>query len=113
MPSLFKFDRKKRPVAPADPGSELDYSVSSWLEGLLFIEPTDWTIEPAVPGVPYSKGINPAPVVIDQVTYQAGQIAFAWVKDLQPGIEYTVTVKGTFTGGRKDERSFILQCQQL
>lgn len=111
MPSRFKVDLNG-PYIDADPGSDADYSVSSWLEGLNFTA-VDFSILPVVPGVPYNEVINIDPVVIDGRTYAPGQIASAWIKNLQPGVTYTVNVAGTFTGGRKDERSFRMVCKEL
>ena len=112
MPSLFKLDRTKRPVVPADPASDLDYSVSSWLEGLLFTDAV-WSIEPAVTDGLHAPSINLNPVVIDGVTYQPGELAITWIKNLAAGTDYVVTLRGTFTGNRIDERSFTVQCRQL
>ena len=112
MPSLFKLDRKKRAVVPADPGSDLDYSVNSWLEGLLFTD-AEWSIEPPVAGGLHTPSINSNPVVIDGVTYQPGELATIWITNLVDGQDYVVTVHGTFAGNRIDERSFTVQCRQL
>lgn len=111
MPSAFKVDLAG-PYIDADPGSDLDYSVSSWLEGLLFTA-VIWSISPAVVNVPYNDQINASPVVIDGRTYAPGQIASAWIKDLQPGVTYEVNLAATFTGGRKDQRTFRIVCKQL
>jgi hypothetical protein len=108
MPSVFQQDDLGY-WAKADPDSELDYSVVSWLEGLLFLD-VAWSIAPAVAGVPYDEFINPVPVTIDGVEYAAGQVAGVWVKDLTVGVVYTLTAHATFTGNRIDDRSFRLRC---
>ena len=108
MSSAFLLDADG-PWAKADPDSELDYSIVSWLEGLLFTAVT-WSISPPVAGVPYDDFINVAPVVIDGKTYIIGQVAGTWVKDLVAGTTYTLTAHATFTGNRIDDRSFRLRC---
>lgn len=110
MTTAFKTD-DLGPYVEADPNSDLDYSITCWLEGVSF-ESLNWIISPEVPGVPYNPQINAAPVEIDGVSYSAGKVASCWIKGLQEGLEYLVTLQATFTGGRKDDRSFRVKCLQ-
>jgi hypothetical protein len=110
MASAFQTD-EHGPYVEVDPGADIDYSVTCWVEGLFFTDGT-WEIVPNVAGVPYNAQINASPVTIDGVTYAAGKVASAWIKDLQIGVEYVVTLHATFTGGRKDDRSFRMKCRQ-
>lgn len=111
MPSAFQVDHNGRRFIVADPDSDLDYSVSSWLEGLVFTA-AEWSIEPVVAGALHSQSINGAPVVIDGVTWQAGELATTWIKSLAAGQDYDVKLRATFTGSRIDERTFRVLCRQ-
>lgn len=111
MASAFKKDEIGDYIE-ADPGSDLDYSVTTWLEGLSFVSAT-WVITPNVAGSPYNESVNVAPVTIDGVQYAVGKVASAWIKGLTAGVEYLVEVKAVFTGNRKDERSFRIRCRNL
>ena len=95
----------------ADPESDLDYSITSWLEGLIFLSAA-WSISPTGSGeVIYNDSINVGDVVIDGVTYAAGKVASTWIKGLNEGVEYTVTLHATFTGNRIDDRTFRIRCK--
>lgn len=106
--TIFEIGSDGIPFAFVDPGSDIDYSYACWVEGVIFIAPTTWAILPAIGGVPYNSAINPAPVTIDGVLYDTGKVTSAWIKSLLAGTTYLVTIQATFTGGRKDERSFKL-----
>lgn len=108
MPSAFKTD-EFGPYIEADPESELDYSITTWLEDLLFTA-IDWELSPPVAGALYQPLINTNPLVVDGKLYSIGQVASTWIKDLQAGQEYVVTLHATFTGDRKDDRSFRIKC---
>lgn len=108
MPTAFKSD-DLGPYIDADPDSDLEYSITCWLEGVIFTN-LSWSISPAVTNVPYNPQINPAPVVIDGVTYNTGKIASCWIKSLEAGKEYVVTLHATFSGNRIDDRSFRIKC---
>ena len=110
MPTAFLQDEFGAYIE-ADPGADIDYSVTCWVEGLIFTAAT-WEIVPTVASVPYNSQINAAPVTIDGVTYAIGKVASAWIKDLIAGVQYSVTVHATFTGGRKDDRTFRIKCKQ-
>lgn len=113
MPSAFKLGKDGKPFVEADPGSDLDYSLPSWLDGLAYSGLPTWTISPPVTGIPYNRSLNASPVTIDGVLYEANFVATAWIKDLAAGQTYTVNVAATFAGGRKDERSFKIVCKEL
>lgn len=110
MPTAFFRNENGEDVVLADPDSDLDYSVSTWLEGLLFIAGTSWLVSPAGPTL-YNPQINITTITVDGVPYVAGKIASTWIKDLVAGKRYKVTLKGTFTGNRKDDRSFFIECR--
>lgn len=109
MPTAFLTDEHGDYVE-ADPDSDLDYSITSWLEGLNFVTAV-WTITPAITAVPYDPTINVAPVTIGGVVYAAGKVATAWIKNLAAGQEYKVNVRGTFTNNRIDDYSFRIRCK--
>lgn len=112
MPSAFKLGKDGKPYVEADPGSDLDYSLPSWLEGVAYNGLPTWTITPAVAGVPYNRSLNTEQVEIDGVTYEVNFVATAWIKDLVAGQTYLVNVAANFVGGRKDERSFNIVCKE-
>jgi hypothetical protein len=110
MPSAFKLGSDGTPYVLADPGSDLDYSVTSWLEGLAFID-VDWSVEPALAGGSvYGDSLNAAPVIIDGVEYAIGYVASVFIKNMVAGQTYSVKASATFEGSRKDERTFLIQC---
>jgi hypothetical protein len=98
------------PFVYADPDSDMDYSISCWVAGVIFTNVV-WSISPNVVGALYNQTINNAPVTIDGVDYASGKIATSWIKGLTSGIDYTVTVHATFSGGQVDDRSFIVKCR--
>jgi len=110
MPSSFLVDDLGNYVL-ADPQSDLDYSITCWIEGVIFVSAI-WTITPAGPTV-HDPSINGSPVTIDGIQYATGKVATAWITGLELGKEYVVTVEGTFSGGQVDQRSFRIRCQQL
>jgi hypothetical protein len=112
MPSDFRIDKDGVPIVDADPNSDLDYSVSSWLEGLLFTA-VDWVVTPDDGNVEvYNSQINAAPVVIDGVTYAIGQLASTWIRGMVVGTTYEIRLRGTFTGNRIDDRTFRVRCKE-
>jgi len=110
MPSQFIKNDLGEDMVVVDPDSDVDYTISCWMEGL-FYTAIDWQISPSVGPVIYNFQINGAPVTINGVTYAAGKLASLWIKTLADGQEYRVTLKATFTGNRKDDKSFIIQCR--
>lgn len=113
MPTAFQTDKNGRAIVVADPSSDLDYSISSWLEAAVFTAAA-WTITPNVPGALHDPGINASPVVVDGVSYAAGMLATTWIDAslLAIGTEYRVNLHGTFTAGREDDRSFIVRLKE-
>jgi hypothetical protein len=111
MPSAFRIDKDGVPIIDADPDSELDYSITSWLEGLLFTG-VDWELSPEVADVPYNDSINADAVTIDGVEYAAGEVATVWLKDLSAGQTYTLRCRATFTGSRIDDRTIKIRCRE-
>jgi hypothetical protein len=101
------------PALDVDPGADKDYSIiwHDWLNGDSVTAST-WAVSPAGP-VTYSPSINSGPVTIDGVAYAAGTVTTVWIKTLTAGARYTVTNSITTAGGRKDERSFVLNCRNL
>jgi hypothetical protein len=94
-----------------DPESDLDYSIASWIEGVLFNASPTWAVAPSGP-VLYNGSLNGAPVTIDGVTYAANELATIWIKGpMVAGIDYVVTAHATFAGGRIDDRSFTMKCK--
>ena len=110
MPTAFLHD-SLGPFVRADPASDLDYSVTVWLKGLIFTAVT-WELSPPVTGALHSPSINAAPVIIDGFTYAIGEVATTFVKNLVAGNTYTLTAHATLTGGRLDDRSFRLKCEE-
>lgn len=110
MPSQFVKNDLGEDLIDVDPHSDQDYSITSWMEGLIFTA-IDWEVAPTGP-VLYNSQINAAPLTIGGVVYAIGKVASIWIKTLEAGKEYRVTLKATFTGNRKDDKSFILKCRQ-
>lgn len=108
MPTIFKED-DLGPYVEADPDSDLDYSITTWLEGLIFLSAV-WTIIPDVAGSIHDQSINVGPVTIDGKPYAIGEVASAWIKGLTAGQEYKIRIRGTFTGNRIDDRTFRIKC---
>jgi len=108
MSSAFLHD-ELGPYILADPVSDLDYSVTSWIDGLTFSNVV-WELLPVVAGALHDPSINVAPVVLDGFTYAIGEVATTWVKNLVAGTTYNLTAHATFNGNRVDDRSFRIKC---
>lgn len=111
MATAFFLDPTGTPTVYADPGTDIDYAVACWLADVIFTNVV-WTMLPVLAPSPYNQQINPAPVTIDGKLYDTGKVASAWVKNLVAGQSYVVNLAATFTGGRKDERSFKIVCKE-
>lgn len=112
MPSAFVIDNTEGlPAIECDPDSDLDYAITSWLEGMDFLSVV-FAIDPTGPVI-YNSQVNDAPMTIDGVDYAIGKLAMAWIRGpFTAGATYRVTISGTFTGNRKDDRSFLLKCKE-
>jgi len=99
------------PYIEVDPDSDLDYSLTCWIEGVVFTA-IAWELSPDIIGAVYNSQINNSPVVIDGISYDTGKVATAFVKTLVPGVTYILTLHATFTAGRKDDRSIRLICKE-
>lgn len=108
MTTLFKRDVNGF-YAYQDPDADLDYSVSSWIEGATFVT-VNWTITGT--GSVHSAQINSQAVTVDEVDYDVGELASVFVSSLTAGETYTVNAHATFSGGQTDDRSFRLICRE-
>lgn len=114
MPSIFRRNRAGNYFAYHDPGADVIYGITTWIEGRLFSS-LAWRITDTGSPSPelHDSAINAVAMVLDGVTYAAGEVATVWARGLSVGVTYTLTLRATFDDGQIDERSVSLICQDL
>lgn len=114
MPSIFRRNRAGNYVAYHDPAADVIYGITTWIDGRIF-SALAWRITDSGSPSPslHDPAINAAAIVLDGVSYAAGEVATVWVRGLSAGVTYTLTLRATFDDGQIDERSVSLICQDL
>lgn len=114
MTSIFRRNKAGQFFAYHDPGADVIYGITTWIDGRTFSAVT-WRITDTGSPSPelHDSAINGAAMVLDGVTYAAGEVATVWARGLSVGSSYTLTLRATFSDGQIDERSVTLICQEM
>ena len=96
-----------------DPDAVLDYPIvwADWLE-----DSGDTLVSHSITasrGITVdSSSINVGEVTYEGVTYPANTVVIVWLSGGKAGKKYTITCHIVTDGGREDDRSIVVKCQE-